>query len=226
MPLPSGLRGIVVDIEGTTTRIAFVTEVLFPFARQRLADALADPDFAEARALLEKDQLADRDAGSDDLAAYARELMDADRKATGLKALQGLIWKAGYESGALRGEVFEDVPPALQRWRQAGLVLAVFSSGSELAQRLLFSTTPQGDLGPYFSHFFDTRIGAKREASAYHEIAARMGLPPEGLLFLSDVPAELDAAREAGWQTGLLRRPGNPPAEAGPHPAYDSFEAL
>lgn len=237
MALPAGLRAIVVDVEGTTTPIDFVTQTLFPFARARLRQALArageDPEVAEARSQLEKDWLADRDAGEQELpepgnaVAYAEWLMDRDRKASGLKALQGLIWREGYEAGELHGEVFADVAPALARWRAAGLRLAVFSSGSELAQQLLFSTTPEGDLTQHFEAFFDTRIGAKREVAAYTEIVQRLALPTDAILFLSDVPAELDAARAAGLHTGLVERPGNAPVPAGcPHPRHTSFDEL
>ena len=149
--------------------------------------------------------------------------MDEDRKSTGLKAVQGLLWEEGYRSGALRAHVFADVPAAFARWRAAGLAIYVFSSGSVLAQRLLFAHSEAGDLSGLLDGHFDTTTGPKREPAAYRAIAREIGLAPEAVLFLSDVPAELDAARAAGMRTGLLERPGNVPAPGADHPRHASF---
>lgn len=229
MPLPSGVRAVLTDIEGTTTPLSFVVDVLFPFAKKRLEDACAseDPRFADAVRQLRQEHAAEKGAPEfGNGAPYARYLMELDRKSTGLKALQGLIWEAGYRDGHLKGDVYPDVPEALRAWKEQGIRLRIFSSGSVLAQKLLFGHTPYGDLLPYFEGYHDTTTGPKREARAYTAIADAFGLPAGEILFLSDVTEELDAAREAGMRTGLLVRPGNKPAEAGEHGVYRSFSEL
>jgi enolase-phosphatase E1 len=139
--------------------------------------------------------------------------MDRDRKSPGLKALQGHIWEDGYREGALTGDVFPDVPTAFRRWRDAGVRVSIYSSGSVLAQRLLFSSTPYGDLTPHIDRFFDTSVGAKVSADSYRRIAEALGLPASRQLFVSDVVAELDAARGAGYRVLLSVRPGNRPQQ-------------
>jgi enolase-phosphatase E1 len=191
---------IVTDIEGTTTPIAFVRDVLFPYARARLPGFLAehsgDPVVAEAAAL------ADGRPVLEALLAW----MDADAKVTPLKAIQGMIWNEGYARGELLGRIYPDVPPVLRKWRAQGIRLYVYSSGSEAAQRLIFGHSDAGDLGALFSGFFDTRVGAKREAASYASIARSVGVPPGEILFLSDIEAELDAAAESGLATCQLVR--------------------
>jgi enolase-phosphatase E1 len=150
--------------------------------------------------------------------------MDLDRKSPSLKSLQGLIWARGYRSGELTSEIFPDVGPALERWRAAGLRVAIYSSGSVLAQRLLFGHTPAGDLTPLFSGFFDTAVGPKTSADSYRAIALALECAPARLLFVSDVVAELDAAHAAGCRTALAVRPGNPPQP--PAPAADSIRSF
>jgi len=177
-----GVRVVLLDIEGTTTPISFVHDVLFPYARARIG-------------------------------AEWHAAMDRDEKSSELKRLQGLIWEQGYRAGELRGEVFPDVAPAIRRWRAAGLRVAIYSSGSELAQRLLFGSTPDGDLTPLIDGFFDTSVGAKKVAASYAEIARRLGCDPREMLFVSDISAELAAAREAGCQVVLSVRPGNRAAD-------------
>jgi enolase-phosphatase E1 len=254
MSLPAGVRGVLMDIEGTTTAIAFVYEVLFPYAAARLAATCArrgaEPEVAWAIARLREEHAAESaggaggagdaadpgagpDAGLDaglppfgDGAAYAGWLMARDRKSTGLKALQGLIWETGYTAGELRGHVFEDVPPALAAWHEAGVRLRVFSSGSRRAQQLLFAHSEHGDLTPLLDGFHDTTTGPKLERSSYLAIAEAFALPPEDLLYLSDVAGELDAAAAAGYRTALLERPGNRPQRRGAHPACNSFAEL
>ena len=231
MPLPEGVRAVLTDIEGTTTPLSFVADVLFPFAKERLEDACAseDPRFVDAVRQLRQEHEAERGSGVPDFgngAPYARHLMELDRKSTGLKALQGLIWEDGYRTGRLQGDIYPDVPEALRAWKEKGIRVRIFSSGSVLAQKLLFGHTPYGDLLPYFEGYHDTTTGPKREARAYAAIAEAFGLPPGEILFLSDVVEELDAAREAGLRTGLFLRPGNKPADPGGHPAYRSFAEL
>jgi len=217
-------RAILLDIEGTTTPIAFVTEVLFPYARRALrkyVDAhLDDTHLREPLERLYEDWQEDVARGErppdwrdDDRAsrvasivAYAEWLMDRDRKAFGLKALQGHISKGGYEDGSLHGEVYPDVPVAFERWHEAGIPVAIFSSGSALAQQMLFRTTADGDLTRWIHRYFDTTVGAKRSPESYLRIASALGLAPAQILFISDVAAELDAAREAGCETRLCVR--------------------
>ncbi len=235
MPLPEGIRAVLLDIEGTTTSISFVYDVLFPYAAARLDEYCSRPDpepeLAEALARLRAEYEAEGPKGADlppfaNGAPYARRLMAEDRKSTGLKLLQGLIWEEGYRTGALRSHVFPDVPPALEAWHAARIRLRVFSSGSVRAQKLLFSHTDYGDLTPCFEGFHDTTTGPKREAASYAAIAAAYNLPAREILFLSDVREELDAASAAGMRTGLLVRPGNRPAEAGGHDVYGNFSEL
>lgn len=233
------MRAVLTDIEGTTTSVAFVYDVLFPYAAARLdafcaAPPAGDPEAAQALARLAAEHR--EEAGQfpaaaglppfGDGAPYARYLMAHDRKSTGLKQLQGAIWERGYRDGTLRGHVFPDVPPALAAWTAAGVRLRVFSSGSVRAQRLLFAHTDHGDLTGFFEGFHDTTTGPKLEPASYAAIAAAFALPPADILFLSDHTGELDAAAAAGLRTGCLLRPGNAPADPGPHPAYRSFAEL
>lgn len=200
---------LLTDIEGTTSSIAFVRDVLFPYARARL------PAFVQAH---RHDPAVRRwlDAVAVEIAAGACDddvivetlqgWIDQDRKHTALKALQGMIWEAGYRDGDFLAPLYPDVLPALRAWHAAGHRLAVYSSGSVPAQKLLFSHTEAGNLTPLFSGFFDTEIGGKREPDSYRRIAEQLGSAPFDLLFLSDVVAELDAARDAGLRTVLIDR--------------------
>ena len=219
------IAAVLTDIEGTTTSISFVYDILFPYAAARLDDYCrrpdSEPELAAALARLRQEQAEEGDGA--DLAGYARRLMAEDRKSTGLKLLQGVIWEEGYLNGTIQGHVFPDVPGALADWRAAGRRLRVFSSGSVHAQKLLFGHTAYGDLTPLFEGFHDTTTGHKREATAYAAIAAAYGLQAGEILYLSDVRKELDAAASAGMRTGLLVRPGNRPAEPGGHAVYRDF---
>ena len=214
---------VLTDIEGTTTRISFVHDVLFPYARARLPGFLAahagEPEVEQA--LAEVVRLAPGTAPLGALLAW----MDQDAKVTPLKALQGLIWGEGYASGALTSELYPDVPPALRRWHAAGTHLFVYSSGSVPAQKLLFAHSAAGDLTPLFDGFFDTRVGAKREAASYTVIATASGMPPAAVLFLSDVAAELDAAHAAGMRVCQLVRPQDGTVAAG-HPVAGDFDEV
>ena len=216
------VRVILLDIEGTTTTIAFVHETLFPFARRRLAEFLAhhgdDPGVRADLDALRREHAAEAPLDpppfpEGDLAAvpYLYWLMDLDRKSTPLKSLQGRIWEEGYRAGHLQSEFFPDVPPALARWRAQGRRICVYSSGSVLAQQQLFAHTRVGDLTGAVSNWFDTRVGPKRAPESYARIAEELALPPAEILFLSDVAEELQAAHQAGLQTALSIRPGNPP---------------
>lgn len=226
-------RAVLTDVEGTTTPISFVTDVLFPYAAARLeaacARAAAQPAIAAAVELLRQEHHAEpavEPPAFGDGAPYAHWLMAQDRKSTGLKALQGLIWQQGYGDGTLRAQVFADVPPNLAHWQRHGLRLRVYSSGSVLAQKLLFAHTDHGDLTSYFEGYHDTTTGPKKEAPSYGKIAASFDLPAAEVLFLSDVVAELDAAAQAGMTTALLERPGNPPVAQAAHPRYRDFDAV
>lgn len=211
-------RGILLDIEGTTSSISFVYDVMFPFVRREL-DAYLRGHWGEPALAAACDAIA-RDAGSPSLASSLEQvraevvrLMDGDVKATGLKQLQGLIWDAGFTSGEMKAHVYDDVPPAIAAWNKAGLDVRIYSSGSVQAQKLFFGHTIAGNLLPEFRGHYDTTTGPKKEAASYTAIAAAFALSPREILFLSDVPAELDAAREAGLQTGLVLRPGNAAAK-------------
>jgi enolase-phosphatase E1 len=225
----NAVGAIVLDIEGTTTPIAFVHDELFPFARRHLREHLevhhGRADVREAIRTLRREWADDvapppwsdePDAELSSAAAYVEWLMDRDRKSPGLKLLQGYIWEDGYRSGALRGEVFPDVVPAIVRWRASEIVVAIYSSGSVLAQRLLFAHTPEGDLTPLVNTFFDTEMGAKTSPDSYSRIAAALHFPTERLLFVSDARKELDAARQAGCEVLLCARPGNAAQSAPP----------
>lgn len=222
------IRAVLTDIEGTTSSLSFVKDVLFPYARARIGDFVRtqreDPQVArlldDARA-----EAGDPRMDLESVIAVFTRWIDEDRKVTPLKALQGLIWEAGYRNGAFHGHIYPDTAPALRRWKASGLDLYVYSSGSVHAQKLLFGHTAEGDLTPLFSRYFDTRIGAKGEADSYRRIAAEIGLPAEAVLFLSDVTAELDAARAAGMQTLRLVRDGTPDPGA-VHPEARDFDAI
>ena len=219
------IRGILLDIEGTTTPIAFVYQVLFPYARRHLAAYARSADLTDLRREYEADVRGGNDPPdwSIDPVPYIHWLMDQDRKSTGLKRIQGEIWLAGYRNGELHGEVFNDVPPALQRWHAAGIDVRIFSSGSILSQRLVFSTTASGDLTKYLNGYFDTTTGPKNEAASYQRIANAFGIPASEILFVSDVTRELDAARDAGMQTLLCVRPGNHPQLSHTHKVITTF---
>jgi enolase-phosphatase E1 len=215
---------VVTDIEGTTTRISFVHDVLFPYARARLPDFLAarvaEPEIAAVLA-----EVRDLAPGAPELATLLA-WMDADAKITPLKTLQGLIWGEGYKSGALHGELYADVAPSLRAWWVGGVRLYVYSSGSEAAQKLLFRHTQEGDLTGLFTGFFDTRVGVKREPASYASIAAAAALPGAEMLFLSDVGAELDAAAAAGWRTCQLLRPQDATVPARGHRQAATFDQV
>jgi enolase-phosphatase E1 len=202
-------RAIVTDIEGTCSSIAFVHEVLFPFARSRLADYVAvHPDRVEPILAQVRDEAGMPELDTKGCIALLGEWQDADRKIGPLKELQGLIWAEGYSDGVLQGHVYADAVDALRRWHAMGISLYVYSSGSVAAQRLLFRHTVYGDLTGLFSGHFDTGTGPKLAAQSYAQIAAAIGVPPGDILFLSDAPGELEAASDARLQVMQLVRDG------------------
>jgi enolase-phosphatase E1 len=231
---PAGIRVVLLDIEGTTTAVSFVYDVLFPFARPRLREFLGGTAGAADRRALADEHAREREGAPpwpdhapknvEAAAAYAAWLMDRDRKSTALKALQGRIWASGYASGALRSHLYPDVRPALERWRAEGRRIAIFSSGSVQAQRLLFAHTAHGDLTPLIDGFFDTTTGPKRDAESYGRIASALSVSAAAVLFVSDVREELDAARAAGMRTALCVREGALSADG--HPAVRTFDEL
>lgn len=227
-------RLYLLDIEGTVAPISLVTEQLFPYARRLFANFLVksrgDEQVRADLALLAEENRGERDGGIPrlpevidpaqvetprfrlDALVYFTWLMDRDRKSTALKSLQGKIWKAGFESGELKGTLFADVPDALARW-SAQAKIAIYSSGSVQAQQLLFRHSNYGDLTSHISGYFDTRTGPKKQTASYAAIAAAMNVAPAEAIFFSDVVAELDAAREAGLATRLVVRDGNAPVD-------------
>ncbi len=203
------IKAIVTDIEGTTSSVSFVLEVLFPYARERMARFVTDhrdqPAVAAELAAVRKEE-GTPDASLQDVIDTLIRWIDEDRKATPLKALQGMIWAEGYANGQLEGHVYDDVPGCLQSWKAQGKTLAVYSSGSIAAQKLIFGHTKFGDLTPLFSAYFDTTTGGKREQTSYTRIVESLALSPQEVLFLSDIQQELDAARVAGLRTCGLER--------------------
>ncbi|AOH84138.1 enolase [Sphingomonas panacis] len=198
------MKAILTDIEGTTTSLSFVADVLFPYARAHLpAYVAAHP--AETAPILAEVEAAEP---GDPIATLLRWI-DEDRKATPLKTLQGMIWADGYASGAFTGHVYADAVSALRRWHAAGVALYVFSSGSVAAQKLLFGHSDAGDLTPLFSGYFDTTTGPKRESASYAKIAESIGVAADEILFLSDIAEEIAAARGAGMQALLIDRAGS-----------------
>jgi enolase-phosphatase E1 len=226
---------VVLDIEGTTTPLDFVYEALFPYARSHLRQFLSRHRLSRAVgadiAELNEEYRVDTEQGLnpprwrdntpeeelESVVEYIEWLMDRDRKSRSLKSLQGRIWEEGYKRGELRGQIFDDVPRALQRWQNQEKKIAIFSSGSVLAQKLLFAHTTAGDLSRHISHYFDTTAGSKTDKQSYQEIASVLQLFPSEIAFISDVATELDAAKSAGMHTLLCLRPGNRPQPASTH---------
>jgi enolase-phosphatase E1 len=238
------VSGLLLDVEGTTTPIDFVYQVLFPYALSHAGEFLKRgleapnmrPDLEGLREEHRADLLRglappphhadDADAQIQSIVAYLSWLTAHDRKSPSFKSLQGKIWEEGYRSGRLRSEVFEDVPRALKRWRDQGRSICIFSSGSVLAQKLLFAHTIAGDLSPHISGYFDTTTGSKTDAQSYQKIARALPKQPSEILFVSDVTAELDAARAACLETVLCVRPGNRPQPATSHSVIATFDEL
>jgi enolase-phosphatase E1 len=230
-------RALVTDIEGTTTDIAFVLERLFPLARAEMPRFVRehedDPEhaaaFAAVRSAVAGGAGGERDASTvtlDEVLAQLMAWIDADAKMTALKGIQGAIWREAHEVGGLLSHVYEDVEPAFRRLGAAGVRIYVYSSGSIEAQRLLFRYSVAGDLTAYLEGYFDTTTGPKREKASYERIAAAIGVPAGEVLFVSDVVAELDAARAAGMQTLWMVRPGCATAAPQGHARATGFDAI
>ncbi len=218
---------MLADIEGTTSSIGFVHEVLFPYATRQLpAFVRAHADEPEVAALLKdaKCEAGQPDADVERLIEILLQWIAEDRKATPLKALQGLVWEHGYRSGDFSGHVYADTAPAMHRWHDRGVRIYIYSSGSVRSQQLLFEHSDAGDLRTLIDGYFDTRIGHKRDAASYRTIADHIGLPARSILFLSDVADELDAAAEAGMQTLQIAR--NEPAPASRHRLARDFTGI
>jgi enolase-phosphatase E1 len=247
----AGIDVVLLDIEGTTTPIAFVHDVLFPYARARVRTYLEEttPSDAGVRQIVEDlrrelpasgfpvaaevsappiegSRAVTPHASDDDIVSYVCWLMDRDRKSGPLKSLQGRIWEEGYVTGALEGEVYPDVRDAFRRWTASGRRIGIFSSGSVLAQQLLFGRSSAGDLSPFLSGYFDTAVGAKGEPESYGRIVLALSVHPARALFVSDVVKELDAARAAGLRTLWCVRPPAPTPAASFHDIVESFDAI
>jgi enolase-phosphatase E1 len=206
------IKAVLTDIEGTTSAVSFVFDVLFPFAAKHLPDFVRLHATESAVAAQLQAVRADSNEPDADVERVIGILLDwiaEDRKATPLKALQGMVWEQGYKAGQLKGHVYPDAVEALKRWHQEGYTLYVYSSGSIQAQQLIFGCSEVGDLSGLFSGYFDTTSGPKRDPQSYRNIVAAIGLPAEEIVFLSDIVEELDAAQVAGMPTcGLVRDGG------------------
>lgn len=238
----AGLQHVLLDIEGTTCPVSFVGAVLFPYAKQQLPVFLADQAenpivkglidqvFAawDKDSDLEAASLRQRYANNDSEAAvsYLWWLIEKDRKLTALKELQGLIWRQGYEQGLLKAPLYPDVPEALGRWKNAGLELSVYSSGSINAQKLLYQHSNYGDLSHLFCHWFDTNIGGKQIKQSYSKIAETLNTNPEQIVFISDRKSELSAAEAAGFKVLFSLREGNPETDNGIYLGITNYAKL
>lgn len=220
------IKAIITDIEGTTSSLSFVKDVLFPYAHKHMAAFVRAHahETAVRKWLDEVQQTLGEPADDEKVIAQLVQWIDEDKKVTPLKALQGMIWEAGYRQVDFKGHVYEDAVRNLKAWHAQGVKLYVFSSGSVQAQKLLFAYSEYGDLTPLFSGYFDTTVGAKREPDSYRKIAADIGLPPGDVLFLSDIKEELDAAHSADMQTVWLLRDGDLPAAT--HPQARRFDTI
>ena len=221
------IAAILTDIEGTTTSLSFVKDILFPYARSRLAEFVhSHKDNIDVRRILDEvNTVCSKQYDDEQLIAQLMRWIDEDQKITPLKTLQGLIWETGYRKGDFYGHVYTDAVRKLHEWHGAGIALYIFSSGSVQAQKLLFGHTEHGDLNPIFSGNFDTNIGAKQEAESYRKIAGEIGFAASEILFLSDIRAELDAARVAGMKTCLLVRDAQA-ADSGSHLHAQNFDGI
>ncbi len=233
------MKAILLDIEGTTTPIDFVHKTLFPFAKAKIGEFVEasfseiQTEIAQLKTEYKKDfseQIYGRDFkenSPESVADYLKFLIEVDRKSTPLKSLQGKIWQKGYESGELESVIFADVPSAFERWKAQNKTIAIYSSGSILAQKLIFKYSNFGDLSGFIDDYFDTNVGQKRQAKSYQSIADALSFPTENLAFVSDVVEELDAAKKIGVQTFLSIREGNAPIEKQTkHQAIHSFDEI
>ena len=213
MKVLDGVQWILTDIEGTTTEVSFVYDILFPYFRAHM-DQWKTVDSDPMNQILEQTRVLVLEEHSVNLTSkealfeQLRQWSIEDRKVTPLKTFQGMVWEQGFKSGAIKGHMYPDVKPALERWTAMGMKLAIFSSGSIAAQKQLFGFSTEGDLTPYFSAYFDTTTGMKRDEQTYQLIVQQVNAPANSVLFLSDIHQELEAAHAAGLRTLQLVRPG------------------
>ncbi len=221
------VKVILTDIEGTTSSITFVKDVLFPYARAKLPEYVAahGNEPAVRKLLDEASEIAGGGLDDSSIVEQMQRWIDEDRKVTPLKSLQGLIWEAGYLNGDFTGHMYQDATEHLKQWYAEGLKLYVYSSGSVYAQKLLYGYSDHGDLTPLFSGYFDTHVGGKKESASYDKIAKQIGIPTNEILFLSDIAEELDAAKQAGMQTCQLVRDVNVVVSAD-HPQAKDFSEI
>ena len=221
------VKAVLTDIEGTTSSLSFVRDVLFPYARDRIGEFIKSHrnNSAVNKQLALVQEMVGADLSEDQLIHQLIQWIDEDKKITPLKTLQGMIWEEGFKQRHFEGHVYEDAVRNLKNWKQSGVSLYVYSSGSVQAQKLLFGHTEYGDLQPLFSGYFDTNVGAKMDPAAYRKIAQTINLEPPDILFLSDIKEELDAAHESGMQTTWLIREGALGSDTD-HRQVKNFDAL
>lgn len=223
------VQAILTDIEGTTTSISFVHEILFPYAKTHVRSYILahESEPAVTKIIQEVKEIAETpDADLEQVITTLISWMNQDKKITPLKTLQGMMWKEGYEQGGFQGHVYKDAFQELTNWHEQNIPLYVYSSGSVPAQKLLFSHSTYGDLTPLFCNYFDTKVGGKKESSSYRTITAQIGLPAENILFLSDITEELDAAKDAGMQILLLLREETTAPAGCSHPSVATFDEI
>jgi len=204
------VKAVLTDIEGTTSSISFVKDVLFPYAKQKMEDFVKqNRENPEVKRILnDVKEIAGKDLTTDEIIEVLTKWIEEDKKITPLKEIQGLIWEEGYKKGELEGHIYDDSFEKLKKWKEKGIPIYIYSSGSVKAQKLLFSNTKFGDINYLFSGYFDTKIGGKKETQSYKKIAQEIGLKPEEILFLSDNPEEIEAAAKAGMKVIRFAREG------------------
>lgn len=221
------IKAIITDIEGTTSSLAFVKDILFPYARNHIAAYILihEKEPPVQQSLLEARKLIGADLTTEQLIHTFIQWIDEDKKITPLKTIQGLLWEDGYCKGDFKGHIYKDAVENLKKWKDLGIKIFVYSSGSIFAQKLLFGHTDYGDLNPFFTGYFDTTIGVKTSVDSYRKIASSIALCPDNCLFLSDIKHELDAAHEVGMHTIWLVRKGNLDPSAD-HMQVTNFNAI
>jgi enolase-phosphatase E1 len=221
------MKAIITDIEGTTSSLSFVKEILFPYARDHITAYITshDNDPAIQEALNEARKIAGAELTTDQLIEAFIQWIDLDKKVTPLKTIQGLLWEKGYREGHFKGHIYADAVDSLRKWQRLGFKIFVYSSGSVYAQKLLFGHTEHGDLNPLFSGYFDTHIGVKTSPDSYSKIASSIEIQPENCLFLSDIKEELDAAHRSGMHVIWLTRTNRPDRRA-VYPQVSSFNDI
>ena len=239
------IKAVVLDIEGTTCPVSFVSQTLFPYAQKELDKTVCNRDRKSIISKLIQETIAEWQKDTDpvskalllqannqtmpseeDVAGYLKHLIQCDRKSTALKELQGIVWEQGFISGELQSPLYGDVIPALNDWKKQGLVLAVYSSGSVKAQQLLYSHTTSGNISNKFDQWFDTRTGPKLETKSYTKISEALGIKPQSIVFVSDHPGECDAAKASGMLTKFCYREGNPHCKSNGHPMIQGLNEI